>query len=127
MNVQWPAGLSDVRGETGHLIMRASVAGEGDPLKSAHRRLPGCQSRADESAQALTGTGPAEPRFERPPALERVDFDTRPRTPGDAELERRLAAVKPRGDVPADWPPWPQAQRDSRRNNQPPDNARAER
>jgi transposase len=126
MNVQLPAVLSDVMGETGQLIIRAIVAGERDPLTLAHLRFPGCKSSEDEIAKALTGTWQAEYLFELQQALELVDFYTHQLTQCDAELERRLAAVRPRWDVPADLPALPKAKRDSRSKNQPSYNARAE-
>jgi transposase len=126
MNVQLPAVLSDVMGETGQLIIRAIVAGERDPLTLAHLRFPGCKSSEDEIAKALTGTWQAEYLFELQQALELVDFYTHQLTQCDAELERRFAAVRPRWDVPADLPALPKAKRDSRSKNQPSYNARAE-
>jgi transposase len=126
MNLQLPAVLSDVMGETGQLIIRAIVAGERDPLKLARLRFPGCKSSEDEIAQALTGAWQAEHLFELQQALELVDFYTDQLTQCDAELERRFAAVKPRWDAPADLPTLPKAKRDSRSKNQPTYNARAE-
>ena len=126
MNLPLPTVLSDVMGETGQLIIRAIVAGERDPLKLAQLRFPGCKSSEDEIAKALTGTWQEEPLFELRQALELVDFYTHQLTQCDAELERRLAAVKPRWDVPADLPPLPKAKRDSRSKNQPTYHARAE-
>jgi hypothetical protein len=126
MNLQLPAVLSDVMGETGQLIIRAIVAGERDPLKLAQLRFPGCKSSEDEIAQALTGTWQPEHLFELQQALELVDFYTRQLTQCDAELERRFAAVKPRWDAPTDLPPLPKAKVGSRSKNQPAYNARTE-
>jgi len=126
MNVQLPAVLSDVMGETGQLIIRAIVAGERDPLQLAHLRFPGCKSSEDEIAKALMGTWQAEHLFELQQVLELVDFYTRQLRQCDAELERRFAAVKPRWDAPADLPTLPKAKRDSRSKNQPTYHARAE-
>jgi transposase len=126
MNLQLPAVLSDVMGETGQLIIRAIVAGERDPLKLAQLRFPGCKSSEDEIAKALTGTWQTEHLFELQQALEIVDFYTRQLIRCDAKLERRFAAIKPRWDAPAKLPKLPKAKAGSRSKNQPAYNARAE-
>jgi transposase len=126
MNLQLPAVLSDVMGETGQLIIRAIVAGERDPLQLAQLRYPGCKSSQDEIVKALTGTWQVEHLFELQQALEIVDFYTRQLTKCDDELERRFATVKPRWAAPAELPALPQAKAGSRSKNQPAYNARAE-
>ncbi len=126
MNLQLPAVISDVMGETGQAIIRAIVAGERDPLKLAHLRFPGCKSSEDEIAKALTGTWQAEHLFELTQDLQLVDYYTQILRECDAELERRFAAIKPRWEAPADLPKLPKAKRGSRSKNEPTYNARAE-
>jgi transposase len=126
MNLQLPAVLSDVMGETGQLIIRAIVAGGRDPLKLAQLRFPNCKSSEDEIAKALTGTWQAEHLFELQQALELVDAYTCQLTKCDAELGRRFAAVKPRWDAPTKLPKLPKSKAGSRSKNQPTYNARAE-
>jgi len=126
MNLQLPAVISDVMGETGQAIIRAIVAGERDPLKLAHLRFPGCKSSEDEIAKALTGTWQSEHLFELKQNLQLVDYYTQILRECDAELERRFAAVKPRWDAPADLPKLPKAKHGSRSKNEPAYNARAE-
>src|SRR5512137_1170702 len=74
MNLQLPAVISDVMGETGQAIIRAIVAGERDPLKLAHLRFPGCKSSEDEIAKALTGTWQPEHLFALKQNLQLVDY-----------------------------------------------------
>jgi hypothetical protein len=126
MNLQLPAVISDVMGETGQAIMRAIVAGERDPLKLARLRFPGCKSSEDEIAKALTGTWQSEHLFELKQNLQLVDYYTQILRECDAELERRFAAIKPRWDAPAELPQLPKAKADSRSKNAPTYNARAE-
>jgi transposase len=126
MNLQLPAVISDVMGETGQAIMRAIVAGERDPLKLAHLRFPGCKSSEDENTKALTGTRQSEHLFELKQNLQLVDYYTQILRECDAELERRFAAIKPRWDAPAELPQLPKAKRGSRSKNAPTYNARAE-
>ena len=126
MNLQLPAVISDVMGETGQAIIRAIVAGERDPLKLAHLRFPGCKSSEDEIAKALTGTWQSEHLFELKQNLQLVDYYTQILRECDAELERRFAAVKPRWDAPADLPKLPKAKHGSRSKNEPAYHARAE-
>ena len=126
MNLQLPAVLSDVMGETGQLIIRAIVAGERDPLKLARLRFPGCKSSEDEIAKALTGTWQAEHLFELQQALHLVDCYTQTLADCDAELARRFAAVKPRWNAPGDLPKLAEAKGGSRSKNQPAYPARAE-
>jgi transposase len=126
MNLQLPAVISDVMGETGQAIIRAIVAGEHDPLKLARLRFPGCKSSEDDIAKALTGTWQSEHLFALKQNLQLVDYYTQMLRECDAELERRFAAIKPRWDAPADLPKLPKAKSGSRRKNQPTYNARAE-
>ena len=126
MNLQLPAVLSDVMGETGQAIIRAIIAGERDPLKLARLRFPNCKSSEDEIAKALTGTWQSEHLFELKQNLQLVDDYTQLLRECDAELERRFSAVKPRWDAPADLPQLPKAKAGSRSKNQPTYNARAE-
>ncbi len=126
MNLQLPAVISDVMGETGQAIIRAIVAGERDPLKLAHLRFPGCKSSEDEIAKALTGTWQSEHLFELQQNLQLVDYYTQILRECDVELERRFAAIKPRWDAPAELPKLPKAKRGSRSKNEPTYNARAE-
>jgi hypothetical protein len=126
MNLQLPAVISDVMGETGQAIIRAIVAGERDPLKLAHLRFPGCKSSEDEIAKALTGTWQSEHLFALNQNLQLVDYYTQLVRDCDAELEQRFAAIKPRWDAPADLLKLSKAQRGSRSKNEPTDNARAE-
>jgi transposase len=126
MNLQLPAVISDVMGETAQAIIRAIVAGERDPLKLARLRFPGCKSSEDEIAKALTGTWQSEHLFELKQNLQLVDYYTQILRECDAELERRLAAVKPRWDAPAQLPKLPKAKPGSRSKNEPTYHARAE-
>jgi len=126
MNLQLPAVISDVMGETGQAIIRAIVAGERDPLQLAHLRFPGCKSSEDDIAKALTGTWQSEHLFELKQNLQLVDYYTQILRECDAELERRFAAIKPRWDAPAELPKLPKAKADSRSKNAPAYNARAE-
>ena len=126
MNLQLPAVISDVMGETGQAIIRAIVAGERDPLKLARLRFPGCKSSEDDIAQALTSTWQPEHLFALKQNLQLVDYYTQILRECDAELEQRFAAIKPRWDAPAQLPKLPKAKRGSRSKNQPTYNARAE-
>lgn len=126
MNLQLPAVISDVMGETGQAIIRAIVAGERDPLKLARLRFPGCKSSEDEIAKALTGTWQAEYLFALKQNLQLVDYYTQLVRECDAELAQHFAAIKPRWDAPADLPKLPKAKRGSRSKNEPTYNARAE-
>jgi transposase len=126
MNLQLPAVISDVMGETGQAIMRAIVAGERDPLKLARLRFPGCKSSEDDIAKALTGTWQAEHLFALQQNLHLVDYYTQLLRECDAELAQRFAAVQPRWEAPAELPKLPKAKRGSRSKNEPTYNARAE-
>ena len=126
MNLQLPAVLSDVMGETGQLIIRAIVAGERDPLKLAALREAACKSSQDEIAKALTGTWKAEYVFVLKQSVELFDFYTQQIAACDAEVERHYAALKPRWDAPERLPQLPRAKRDSHSKNEPAFNARQE-
>jgi transposase len=126
MNLQLPAVISDVMGETGQAIIRAIVAGERDPLKLARLRFPGCKSSEDDIAKALTGAWQSEHLFALKQNLQLVDYYTQLVRECDAELEQRFAAIQPRWDAPAELPKLPKAKRGSRSKNEPTYNARAE-
>jgi transposase len=126
MNLQLPAVISDVMGETGQAIIRAIIAGERDPLKLAHLRFPGCKSSEDAIAKALTGTWQSEHLFELQQNLQLVDYYTQLVRECDAELAQHFAAIKPRWDAPTDLPKLPKAKRGSRSKNEPTYNARTE-
>jgi hypothetical protein len=55
MNVQLSQAVTDVTGMTGLKIIRAILAGEGDPQILAALREPGCKKSAEEIGKAITG------------------------------------------------------------------------
>ncbi|MBI3326496.1 MAG: hypothetical protein HYZ81_07325 [Nitrospinae bacterium] len=63
MHVPWTHVLSDIPGTTGRASIRASGAGERDPVRRARFRDRRCASRTEAMATALTGHARAEPGF----------------------------------------------------------------
>jgi transposase len=63
MNIQLSQVLTDITGQTGMAMMRASVAGERDPVTLAQFRAPNCKSSQEMIAKALTGSWKDEQVF----------------------------------------------------------------
>jgi len=73
MHIQLDHVLSDLMGKTGQAIVRASVAGERDPVTLAQLRNPACKASSDTIAKALTGSWHAEQLFVLKQALALYD------------------------------------------------------
>jgi transposase len=95
MNVQLTQGLTDITGVTGLAIVRAIVAGERDPVQLARFRDPRCASSMEEVAKALTGHYQPEHVFALTQAPALYDTYTEQLRACDAEIERRVRAMKP--------------------------------
>jgi hypothetical protein len=100
MNLQLSQVVSDVTGETGQRISRATVAGERDPHRWAALRDYRCKKDKDEIAQALTGPGREEHLLVLQPSLALDDFYTDPVQLGDEEIERTYSLIRPDGGKP---------------------------
>ena len=118
-------GLTAITGVTGPALLRAIVAGERDPVKLAPWRTPACTSSADTSAQALSGPWRDTLLCILQQALALFDYYPQKLVEGDAQLERQLAAMKPR--VESDEPPTPvpRTKPGATSKNTPRDDARA--
>lgn len=103
MHAPQPQGRSEITGTTGLAIIRASVAGERDPVHLARCRAPRGAHRTEEMAKALTGHDRAEPVMALPQALALDDVYTIQGREGDAEIERPFQAILPGWDD--DLPP----------------------
>lgn len=101
MNVQLHHVISDIMGMTGQAIVRAIVAGERDPQELARHRDR--RIRADEAqiARSLEGNWREEHLFSLKQALALYDAYASQIAECDAELQRRLAALKAH-DLPAE-------------------------
>src|SRR3990172_4064106 len=126
MNLQLHHVLSDITGETGLKILRAIVAGERNPVKLAQFRNPACKSSEETITQALTGSWQAEHLFTLRQSLELYDFYTQQVTACEAEIEKQVAAMKPRWDGPEEPPDVPRVKPGSKSKNQPKLNVRRE-
>jgi transposase len=107
LNMQLERVLNDIMGATGLLILRAIVTGERDPVILAQHRNPGCKSRTDTIAKALTGTWKAELLFVRPQARVLYDVDSAQIAVCDTQIGQMLAAMESRGTPDAPWPDRP--------------------
>lgn len=106
MNVPLTPVLTDITGVTGLAIIRASVAGERDPVQLARCRSPRCASSTEEIATALTGHDQPEHVLALKPALALYAASTEHVREGDAEIDRRFQAMKP--SWPDELPPLDQ-------------------
>jgi transposase len=95
MHGQLTQVLTDITGTTGLTIIRAIVGGARDPVQLARFRNRHCASSTEEIAKALTGHDQPEPVFALRQALALYDFYTAQLREGDADIERRLQAIKP--------------------------------
>jgi transposase len=127
MNVQLERVLSDSIGTTGQAIIRASVAGERDPVTLAQLRNPACKSSEEMIARALRGTWKDELIFVLRQALVIYDVYTAQVGECDRQIEQYLQTIDSRsGDRDAPLPDLPPAKRDSHSKNAPGFNARAQ-
>ena len=127
MNVQLERVLSDIMGTSGQAIIRAIVAGERDPVALAQLRNPACKSSEEMIAKALRGTWKDELIFVLRQALVIYDVYTAQLGACDTQIEQYLQTMDSRsGDPHAPLPDLPPAKRDSRSNNAPTFNARAQ-
>jgi hypothetical protein len=74
MNVRVHHAVSDVSGTTGLAIIRAIVAGEGDPMKLAQLRDPRCRNSKQQIAEYLTGHWRQAHLFNLANCLKMCDF-----------------------------------------------------
>jgi transposase len=74
MNIQLRQVLSDIKGTTGLLIIRAIIAGEQDPNVLAKLRHSNCRRQEAEIAKSLEGNFRVELVFALQQALEAYDF-----------------------------------------------------
>jgi hypothetical protein len=131
MHMQWSQALSDVTGDTGQRIIRASVAGERNPSTLAALRNSRCKKDADEIALALTGPWHDEHLFVLKHALALFDFSTVQLRECDAQIALAVSVIKPHcalapeGSPPAALPRLPRRQPHSHRKNAPEGNSRA--
>jgi transposase len=102
-HVPWPQGLTEITGTTGLAILRASVAGERDPVPLARCRDPRGAHRTEAMAKAVTGHDRAEQVFALPHALALDDVSTAQGGACDAAIARPLQALTPVWDD--DLPP----------------------
>ena len=125
MNIQLERVLSDIRGVTGQVILRAIVAGERDPVALAQHRNPACKSSTETIAKALTGTWKDELIFVLTQALVIYDVYTAPIAVCDAQIAHALAAMESRGEKDAPLPELPPTKDGSKTKNAPPPETRA--
>jgi transposase len=92
MNIQLANVISDVSGLTGQTIMRAMVAGEGDPMKLAELSQPGIQASLAEVAKSLEGNWRPELLFVLRQEVEMYDTYQRRITECDERLQKHLAS-----------------------------------
>jgi transposase len=118
MNIQLTQVLTDITGATG-LATIAIVAGERDPAHLARFRAPRGASSTEEIAKALTGPDQPERVFAVEQALALYDVYTEQVRECDAEIARRLQAIKPVG--PDELPPLNRANTHRTHNKNAPD------
>jgi transposase len=125
MTMQLSEVLTDITGVSGQAILRASVAGERDPVKLTQLRNPACKSSADKIAKALSGTWRDELLFMLQQALALFDYYTQKIAECDAQIERQFAAMKPRFESEEPPAPLPRTKGGSKSKNKPSYDARA--
>jgi transposase len=131
MHIQLSQALSDVTGDTGQRIIRASVAGERDPHPLAALRNYRGKKEADDIALALTGPWRAEHLFVLKHALALFDVSTAQLRECDAQIEQAFSVITPRfalapeASAPAAAPSPPRRQPHSHSKNAPAGNTRA--
>ena len=94
MNVQVHRAVSDLSGVTGMAILRAIVAGERSPEKLSTFRDPHCRKSPEEIAKYLTGTWREEHLFTLASTLRQYDANEAVIGEYDAEIARRLDALR---------------------------------
>jgi hypothetical protein len=95
MNVQLTQVLTAMTGATGLAMIRALVAGEREPVHLARFQAPRCASSTEDIAKAVTGHAQPEPVCALKQALALYDVYPEPVRECDAEIERRVQAIKP--------------------------------
>jgi transposase len=109
MNLQLPAVVSDITGQTGLAIIRDIVAGERDPARLAQHRNYRCRASTAEIVAALTGHYRPEHVFVLRQNLELFDYYQQQLTACDRAIEEQLtqlaaAAPEPATPLPAGRP-----------------------
>jgi hypothetical protein len=90
MNVELANVISDLRGVTGQLIVRAVVAGERDPRKLAELSHPRIQASREEIAKSLEGNWRQELIFVLQQEIEMYDTYKRRVSECDQQLQKHL-------------------------------------
>jgi transposase len=93
MNIQLPAVLSDIVGQTGQAIIRAIVAGERDPVVLAKLRNYRVKASEAEIIKSLQGNWRAEYLFCLGQSLKLFDTYQQAIAQADAQLESMLAPL----------------------------------
>ena len=105
MNVQLLQVVSDITGQTGVQILRASGAGERDPQRLAQLGHGRCHATEAEIAKALSGHSQPEHVFALTQALALYDFYTTQIQQCDTYIEQHYTALKPTYDEQTLPPP----------------------
>ncbi len=105
MNVQLLQVVSDITGQTGVQILRASGAGERDPQRLAQLGHGRCHASEAEIAKALSGHSQPEHVFALTQALALYDFYTTQIQQCDTYIEQHYTALKPTYDEQTLPPP----------------------
>jgi transposase len=93
MNVQLHHVLSDITGQTGMAIIRATVAGERDPAVLARLRDPRCKASLETIRAALTGNYRPEHVFALQQALELYDVYQTKLAACDVQIQNVLSQL----------------------------------
>jgi len=101
MNVQLANTLSDISGVSGQAIIRAILQGERDPYKLAQLRDYRVQASVEEVARSLEGNWQEDVLFELQQAVDGYDFCQQQIRQCDLHLQKYLAAVNSRPQVPS--------------------------
>jgi len=96
MNLKLTNVVRDITGVTGLAIIKAILAGEGDPHQLAKYRQPECKHTEADIAKALAGHYREEHLFALKQALALVEFYTQQMRQGDEEIEAKYASFKAR-------------------------------
>jgi len=105
MNLQLQHVLSDLSGQSGLAMIDAMLAGERDPKRLAQLRDPRVKAKEETICKALVGDWRAEHLFTLRQARESYRHCQRQIGECDAEIERRLAALRSQVDPTQTAPP----------------------